>query len=252
MLEFLHDTSILTSAKKLIEEGERIDLAVAYWGKGAKDRLNVTTAKRTRIICDLLSGSCNPDEIRGLVDVSSESGIQVRHLDRLHAKIYWTPTAVIVGSANASANGLGDESRLGAIEAALMTDNASALKSVEEWFQSKWEQARPINEHLLEEGRKAWDGGTIGYPVDTVLDVYVRDPERFRRRVWLTYFWSEGSHAAEKRFNEIKQQFYSPRQLARINDENLPVYDLDTSDVSSVRIGDVVVDVWDRLYEVLE
>ena len=67
----------------------------------------MTSGKNVRIICDLLSGACNPVEIEKLKGLD---GVRVRTRDRLHAKVWIGGNDVIVGSANASHNGLpGDD-----------------------------------------------------------------------------------------------------------------------------------------------
>jgi hypothetical protein len=78
-------------------------LAVAFWGDGAVKRLGLDTRQgETRVVCDLYSGGCNPEEIAKLLI----HRIEVRYLDKLHAKFYSTPGAVVLGSSNASPSGL--------------------------------------------------------------------------------------------------------------------------------------------------
>ena len=75
--------------------------AVAYWGKDATKRTGLAehpNRAEVRVICDLLSGACNPNEIEELTRI----GVQVKTLDRLHAKVWISGHDVIVGSANAS------------------------------------------------------------------------------------------------------------------------------------------------------
>jgi hypothetical protein len=49
-----------------------------------------------------MSGACNPDVIRKLMNL----GAEIKMVDGMHARIYWTRAGAIIGSANASANGL--------------------------------------------------------------------------------------------------------------------------------------------------
>jgi hypothetical protein len=106
----------------------------------------------------LLSGGCNPHEINTLRNSSSKNGIEVRHLDRLHAKVYRTTKAVIVGSANASTNGLAED-RIGTIEAAILTDDAATLEETKTWFERKWKLSIPITDQLLEKAYELWTPG---------------------------------------------------------------------------------------------
>jgi hypothetical protein len=59
-----------------------------------------------RILCDACSGACNPDELAKLL----EGRFDLRTRNGLHAKVVITSVSVIIGSANASANRLGQES----------------------------------------------------------------------------------------------------------------------------------------------
>jgi HKD family nuclease len=254
MQRFLHGEDIQKSVVDLIEKGERVDLAVAYWGKGAIDRLNLKSVQgKIRILCDLLSGGCNPNEIKRLLELSDKDHIQILHLNRLHAKVYWTPTNVIVGSANASANGLGDEGELGTIEAALLTDDVATRSTAATWFDNMWKKGKKIDDTLLDQAKEAWLRRTpIPKPEETVLDVYLNDVERFRKKVWITYYFSEASAEAEKKFHEIKELHYSASQIAKFGDENIPMYDESLDHVSAEMVGDSVIDVTDGVFEILE
>lgn len=208
---------------------------------------------REHILCDLLSGGCNPNEIKSLLELSDKDHIQILHLNRLHAKVYWTPTNVIVGSANASANGLGDEGELGTIEAALLTDDVTTRNNAATWFDGMWKKGKKIDDAMLEQAKEAWLRRTsIPDPKKAVLDVYINDVEWFRRKVWITHYFSEASAEAKKKFHEIKELHYSASQIAKFDDENIPMYDESLDDVSTEMVGDFVIDVTDRTFEILE
>ena len=103
-LQFLHGRAL---ARAIVEalKGERRDLAVAYFGKGAMQRLGLKAPKGARILCDFWSGCCNPFEIELLI----RGGADIRDSRGLNAKVYIGSEEAVVASANASANGLGLE-----------------------------------------------------------------------------------------------------------------------------------------------
>ena len=106
MIKFLFGADIAKSLSGCLKESGPTDLAVAYWGKRGADRIGLgRTHKSVRVLCDLRSLSCNPDELLTLLNYKFE----LKTLDRLHAKVYIVGDRTIVGSANASSNGLGQE-----------------------------------------------------------------------------------------------------------------------------------------------
>ena len=94
--------------KNLLSACSRARLAVAYWGSGAVARFGLNAVrKRTvdiEITCDLMSGACNPSEVKKLIKLFGPDRVRTR--DRLHAKAWITDVGCVLGSSNASANGL--------------------------------------------------------------------------------------------------------------------------------------------------
>jgi PLD-like domain len=225
MLKFLHGTAILTSAKKVIEDGESIDLAVAYWGDGAIKLLGISGSKPMRIICDLLSGGCNPKEVEKFLKPPFVENVEIRHLSGLHAKVYWTPSSVIVGSINASTNGLGDERNIGLIEAALQADSPDVLNEVQHWFEKRWEDAKdtPVDNGLLKKALKAWND-RLPPPNATVLSVLLQNPSWFRKRVSLVYIDDPASNLAKSKFRKIAANHYSSEERESWEDGDEPFY----------------------------
>jgi hypothetical protein len=102
--EFLADNQILKELSGVLKISDGADLAIAYWGANATKTLGIDIIKGpVRILCDAYSGACNPDELSKLLQLD----VDLRTRNGLHAKIVITSTSLIVGSANASANGLG-------------------------------------------------------------------------------------------------------------------------------------------------
>jgi hypothetical protein len=250
MLKFPYEEAILRSAKDLIKDGESIDLAVAYWGVSAVEKLGITGDRPTRIVCDLMSGGCNPREISVLL---KEKNVTVRHLHGLHTKVYWSPKRAMVGSANASANGLG-EGGTGTIEAGIETDDPAVLKEISGWFESVWERSKKITDQMVHDAKEAWlRQRPKPTPTATVLSMLQTDPEWFRESVWVTYYNTPASDLAKSKFEKIKKDYYSPRELQRFEKGELPLYDLSREDVTEEMIGDYVLDMGDKTpYELME
>ena len=131
-----------------------MDFAVAFWGRGAGSILGLLHkdgSKRpkgkVRIICNLRLGGTNPDEIRKLL----AAGVTVKHDDALHAKVYRFEDVAIVGSANASINGLGFENTEARwFEASSVIDVPQDLEQIDAWFKERWIQAKVVEETDLE------------------------------------------------------------------------------------------------------
>lgn len=160
---FLTGHTILERVRWLLGRQEPINLAVAFWGAGAIDRIGLRERhanageRRTRIICDLMSGACNPGEIRQ-IRAMQPTGVEVRTLDGLHAKVYSTTCHSIIGSANVSANGLGDiaVNLTSNLEAAVFSQNSLLANQLEEWFNGHWRNAGIISDEMLNEAEILW------------------------------------------------------------------------------------------------
>src|SRR4051794_11288172 len=104
--EFLDEKAASVAIARLLRESETAKLAIAFWGHGAINKLGLERRElNVEAICNLESGSCNPFEVRRLWRLK---GVRLKTHPHLHAKVYWTPRRAVLGSSNASANGLVD------------------------------------------------------------------------------------------------------------------------------------------------
>src|SRR5205085_9503170 len=129
MLELLREYDVPLRFRSLKTQDTEISVAVAFWGKDALKKLGIKKGTKARIICNLSSWACNPKVIEALWLL--KPSVQVRSHPRLHAKLYIAGRHVIVGSSNASANGLtleGDE-LAGWVEANALSDDPAFLNS---------------------------------------------------------------------------------------------------------------------------
>jgi hypothetical protein len=150
--------------RQLFKNATEIKCAVAFWGEGAAGLFKGIKAKNVQIVCNLKSGGTNPkviDDIRRLKLIGIDN---VKMLDKMHCKVYWTPKGVIVGSANASANGLGFEGvqAFGWEEAALTITNSKIIYKINKWFNTIWKNADQIQQYDLFKAKQMWKSNNLG------------------------------------------------------------------------------------------
>lgn len=191
-------------------------VAVAFWGHGAAEALGLAnTSCPLRIVCNLDTGGTNPGEVRSLLEIP---GAEVRTNPNLHAKVWWTDKAVIVGSANASANGLGFEGAelSGWIEASVLTTDTAVIDAVARWFDNEvWPTtagSRIVGETDLERALRLWQQRRRERPYvwheHSLLDELLANPEAFRDRgdVIAVYGYGRLSRTAEELQIEAQEQ----------------------------------------------
>jgi hypothetical protein len=155
MLRFLSGESIVQAISEDLASRSVADFAVAFWGKNAARTLGLNRSKAAiRIICDAYSGCCNPTELEVLLRKKS---FHIKWFNGLHSKVYILPSYVVVGSANASSNGLGDESMQASnMEAAVLVSHGNFRSSVERWFDDLWTSASDLTDADMPRIRDLW------------------------------------------------------------------------------------------------
>ncbi|WP_052657974.1 phospholipase D family protein [Shewanella algae] len=125
-------------------------IAVAYWGKGADELLYED--RNYKIICNFTDGGTNPATIDCIQRMEN---VQIRHLERLHAKVVIGSKYTIVGSANFSENGLGygSATKAGQYEAAVQIDTEDSFSH---WFDELWSMAKQITFDDFQAADKQW------------------------------------------------------------------------------------------------
>jgi hypothetical protein len=152
---FLDSTNYLIALDRLVSDAKSIDMAVAFWGKGAEELLKNRSKRRTRVICNLTSGGTNTDVIK---NIQAIVGVEVRHLPNLHAKVILGDKRAILGSANCSANGLNLEG--GEVkdwqEAGYVISSMTEIDQIRDWYSKRWTDAQAVTPELLDQARKIW------------------------------------------------------------------------------------------------
>lgn len=214
MVELILSNKLRQSVSALVK-GEQPRLAVAFWGEGAAEQLGIlAVAKKCRIICNLSTGGTNPKEIRKLI----AAGATIKQMDKLHAKVYLANGRAIVGSSNASANGLsfqGDDLK-GWVEANLFAQEDALTRQLDDWFEKLWkEEARPIKEKDLLTAELSWSrrrqaARAITSPVGklNLLKTLKKNPEVLSdRRIFITFYHGESPDDCWDRLEEVKKRY---------------------------------------------
>lgn len=157
-MKFLDEVGARSVIRDLLNSAAEAKIAVPFWGAGASEALGLErSGLRVEIVCNLESGACNPHEIRKIQALGDH--VSVRSDPRLHGKVYWTPTAVVLGSSNASTNGLAVEGGAlsGWAEANVLSQDAGLIESTRTWFEGRRAAAYEIGEDDLKRAENLWN-----------------------------------------------------------------------------------------------
>jgi len=229
-MKFLKGVDIQKGVRKITSRNGEVMAAVAYWGKGAAKRTGLGRHRNpasVRILCDLLSGSCNPKEIKKL----QERKFRVHTLDRLHAKVWIGGGDVIVGSANASQNGLlgeGDEAANADVEAAVLSHDPRLVRQAKDWFERQWDVSIEIGNQHLDRARQIWERQrrSSGREFTSLCEkIRNSDPQdEFHALRLVAYSVGNFSQEAENFFTENAICHYSHEELQELGDDR-PMYE---------------------------
>lgn len=211
-------TEILTSPANILKHIKQAiakapaRIAVPFWGRDALQALGLDKCdpNAVRILCNLSTGGCNPNVIRELMGL----GFQVRALDSLHAKVYLGAKSAVLGSANASIDGLGlDEDNPGWDEACTRIDDPDAVKQLGDWFERLWKKAADLSKPqiaqlLLEQADRAPPALRVD-PVD-LLSTLKANPQVFASKsLYITLDYEPYSDLVTKRVKELQKELGS-------------------------------------------
>jgi hypothetical protein len=173
---------------RLLASESTAKVAVAYWGQDALRLLKLKPDRSDlRVLCCLRGGKSDPGIIRRF-------GNRARQIDNLHAKVFWTPKGAIIGSANASANGLPEEDDIAnnLIEAGVFLNDENELAKIERWFNQLYESGREITKSDLENAareRAARTGGRV--PKRSFVESLINNPSEFSQQRIYFYFYND-------------------------------------------------------------
>ena len=200
-MRFLDGAATTAEIKRLVGLSKNVRMAVAFWGEGATEALGLAHKGRAvTIICNLMKGGTNPKEIKYL----KENKVDVRQCDTLHGKVYLFDDMLVVGSSNASANGLALQGAQlsGWQEANVLIEDAGIYRAASDWF-DQLEQREIQGDDLLkaqdayEKRRRAvsdWPGPTK----PTLIEALKTKPENFRDKRIYVCAYKEGLNEDQK------------------------------------------------------
>jgi hypothetical protein len=175
----------LSEAVTRVLAGGDVGCAVAFWGIGSRGFLDSTGARsgQFRIVCDTSMGGTHPEALRSLGAPGDPS---VRYHDGLHAKVYVSEVGVVVGSANASDNGIGfGNGEPGLTEAGTFHEAGSDVwESARAWFDRLHSKASIVDDAAIERARRRFRPRS-GPRNDrhtrpgSLVDMVLAHPERF-------------------------------------------------------------------------
>jgi hypothetical protein len=207
MLKFIEGDKLVEEFCALRSQDAHADIAVAFWGRGAATELKINKDGHPRIICNLESGACDPDEIKKMKD----AGLEIRSHRQLHAKVYFTETGAIVGSANASTNGLAMQGSFSAWrEANILFDDSATLKELRTWFDKIWKVARDISDDDIKNARRIWKErrklAPTKYGATSLFKAFADDPTLFRCVHCLVVFENNLGSGAKRLVKRFEQE----------------------------------------------
>lgn len=174
----------LSDAIRRVFGGRGLNCAVAFWGSGSADCIKAAGGNLadSRIVCDLSMGGCWPNALEELGAPNNE---RIRRRDGLHAKVYISDAGMVVGSPNASANGIGFNQKDAIwLEAGTFHEPKSqAWDQAISWFDALFDGATIVDTAALADARRRWRPtlGVAGLPVreGSLLDLVRNDPDQF-------------------------------------------------------------------------
>lgn len=197
-MKFLHGEEYLKTLQNLLRKSQTIDMAIAFWGKSAPERLLLANSKaKIRLVCNLTSRGTNPDAIRKLQE---NSNIELRMKSDLHAKVFIFDSAIVIGSANASTYGLPSTEDIAARKKGLWEeagvvfykseDNRNFWDTVHTWFNTTiWNKSPKIEEADIDRAallRNCTPGESI-----TLFQALQQKPHIFETGNWRLAIYSK-------------------------------------------------------------
>lgn len=215
---FLSAKTYKDQLTSLISTASVLNIAVAFWGKGA-DQILVKANSIPRIICNLMTGASDPDVISLLCQRYPD---KVRHMSDLHSKAAIGDSKMIVGSANFSSSGLTTDpnGQVGWEEAGVLSADKDQIEAAHIWFEQLWGKASPVLPRDIEIAMVAWQKNRKNRPVASsarrFLDLPIAEFED--RAIYVALWEDDASKAALKKFDEVQADAAKKLSATRSDD----------------------------------
>ena len=214
-MKFLDEAGARDAIKRGIATSDASEFAVAFWGDGAIAELGIPARNGTlSVICNLATGGTNSHVIESMIEEGKRGPrLNVLQNDRLHAKVYLFDDFAIVGSSNASTNGLALEG--GELthwsEANILIEDQSTLNSLRAWMRDlrRWE----ITDSDMRLAREAWKArrSSIRLPHDrskTVLEALRFECASLAAlKIYVAIYHGDLSEEGEKARTQIQNEW---------------------------------------------
>lgn len=199
--EFLTEQQIVKLIQMKLSGGSSLSAAVAFWGSGAAEKLNIhhKNAHLVEIVCNLRMGGTNPNEIIEL----QRRGVKTKHRDDLHAKVYIFDDSAIIGSSNASSNGLAFQEGEGVSwrEANIFITDRRIVSEMKAWFADINNSASPVLSKDLKIAGDAWSKRRSRNPIRArnLYEAASTNPKTLEgHQIYISITSEEASGDAEK------------------------------------------------------
>lgn len=210
-MRFITGDDYTSTVQNVLSNGQETRCAIAFWGH---EWINYFDGliQPIQIICNLESGATNPSIIEKF---RHKKNIELRTHCRLHSKVVLSGNNAIIGSANASANGLSleDSELRGWIEAGVMTQNPEIIADADQWFNRLWGDAIDVKQmdssklNMIIESwkdRRRRRHPDLMSPEVSILAKLKNDPEWFKdSNILIVITRDSASMEAEKTFHRI-------------------------------------------------
>lgn len=154
-MTLLDEVTTTDALRAMLATASQAKLAVAFWGRGAIETLGLDRPNLAlEVLCNPDSGACNPDEMRLLLALPN---VKLKRHPSLHAKIYWTPGAAVIGSSNASANGLVVEGGAsGWRETNIQVEAPELVAQIKDRFSALFDDGEEVTPEAIELAARLW------------------------------------------------------------------------------------------------
>lgn len=244
MAKFLERGTILESVRSLCtDDNSEKCLAVAYWGRGSTDAIGLKPDSNVKVVLDIEAGGTNHRELKYLRDRIGAENISI--CGGLHAKVYAAANAAIIGSANASGNGLNFSHR-GNVEASAFVTGETA-KAAFDFANKQFAEGELLNDAHIKTCRKRfWNQKTAfaeegEVQILAVSEAILRRPEYIESLPLICSTYNLSKAELRRHWNEQKE-VVSPGNKNKTYDEVEDFWDgygwrLDRKYVGEVCLG---------------
>jgi hypothetical protein len=177
-----------------------------------------------------------------------ELGFKLKAQDKFHGKVYITTNTVIIGLANASINGLGDEDKEDfELEAAVVSFDKWIIQAAGDWFTKHWNTADEIDKTKLNHFRPLWrQKQRERATANNLLRLLVEEPKAIGG-LPLRFVIFEAMHEDdewEAAWTQVKIEWTDKEIVKQGYNVSWAPFVIDSSGLANFQPGDYMVDYW--------